>query len=756
MYPLPALESERIRALHETHILDSVPASDFDAVVTLVRDLLHVPICVVSLVDTNRQWFKAKCGIDVDGTDRAIAFCSYALLSDQVLVIEDALADIRFSDNPLVTGESHIRFYAGAPLLISPGVALGTLCVLGTEPRKLDRSEILILQRLAEVVTGLVRGHGQAQEAARLAGETQEQARALRLRERRFLQTERIARVGGWEVDLGTKTISWSDETYRIYGIVIGTPVDLELALSAYPPAARERLSALVDRTLSEGTGYDEEFEFVSACGARKWVRTVGEVEFHEGEPKRLFGTFQDVTERHRAEKRLWKAANFDGLTGLANRNRFDEMLHSEGPLGEAISGMLMVDADHLKDVNDTLGHDVGDELIRIVARRLRDAVGEAGTVARIGGDEFGVLLSGPVDAAALEILAAGILSAMQPSHLFKESTLKPIVSVGGAIRGSIETGEDLRQSADLALYHAKENRRGGYVLFHHDLKSAITARTVAIGTVDEALVAGDVLAYYQPVVELATGRISGLEALARVRRPDGVHSIGAFADALQDRRTATRLTARMLERIEADVIGWRSAGIAVPRIAFNVGALDFQEGKIEALVMSACERAGIEPSQFAMEVTESVFLSRGANLVSETAARLRAHGIIVALDDFGTGHASLAHLGTFPVDVIKMDRSFVMRMNDDGPGAVIAAALIDLAHKLGIQVVAEGVEREAQRNQLVALGCEMAQGYLFSPAVPASDIGRLLLSFRSPANLIGMKVKRARKDVPGLVAAIC
>ena len=200
-----------------------------------------------------------------------------------------------------------------------------------------------------------------------------------------------------------------------------------------------------------------------------------------------------------------------------------------------------------------------------------------------------------------------------------------------------------------------------------------------------------------------------------------------------------------MLDQIEADVLRWRTAGIEVPRIAFNVGALDFQEGSIDAKILSMCERADIEPSQFAMEVTESVFLSRGANVVSETAARLRAQGIVVALDDFGTGHASLAHLGTFPVDVIKMDRSFVKRMNDSGPGSIIAAALIDLAHKLGIQVIAEGVEHEMQLDQLIALGCEKAQGYLFSRALPSADIMSLVLSFRSPH--VCVKAKKLRKE---------
>ncbi len=735
-FPRPEHEAERLLALRATHILDSDPAPEFDAIVALVRDVLNVPICLVSLLDTDRQWFKAKCGIDVDGSGRDVAFCSYAILSDDVFIVEDATLDPRFMRNRLVTGKPHIRFYAGAPLVVSPGVALGTLCAIGPEPRVMSRSDVAVLQRLAKVVTGLIQGHQLAHDAARLvqAADTQrgiveEQARDLTLRERRFLQTERIAGVGGWELDLATGAISWSNETYRIYDIPVGAPVSLELAFSAYPRHERDRLTKMFERALSDGSGYDAELEFVTASGAAKWVRAVGEVEVHNGTARRIFGTFQDVTERHRTERRLWKAANCDSLTGLANRNCFDDMLAARS--GEdTVVGMLMVDADHLKDINDTLGHDAGDELIRTIARRLHDAVGPAGTVARVGGDEFAVLVPAPVGAETLNALAERIITTMQPWLLFKGSTLKPIVSIGGAV-GSQRDGEGLRQAADLALYHAKAICRGGYVLYHDRMKSAITTRTAAINTVDEALIAGDIVAWYQPVVELATGRISALEALARVRRGDVVHSIGEFADALQDRRTATRLTACMLKRIEADVIAWRRAGIEVPRIGFNVGALDFQEESLEALVLSTCERAGIEPTQFAMEITESVFLSRGANLVSETASRLRARGIIIALDDFGTGHASLAHLGSFPVDVIKMDRSFVMRMNDGGPGHVIAAALIDLAHKLDLQVVAEGVEQEQQLEQLAALGCEKVQGYLFSRPLPAADVVDLVTSFR-------------------------
>ena len=738
MHPIPSFEGERIAALKATHILDSGPAPDFEAVIALVRDLFKVPICLVSLMDTDRQWFKAKCGLAIDGTDRNVAFCNYTLLSEEVFFVEDASRDPRFEANPLVTGEPHIRFYAAAPLLIGPGLALGSLCVIGTEPRKMSASEALILQRLATVVTSLVRGHGMAQDAVRFARDTEiqsliieDQARDLRIRERRFQQTEQIAKLGGWELDVATGIVSWSDEIYRIYDMPLGTPINLALALSAYPEAERARLETMLQRTMVDGAGFDAEFEFKTHAGSKKWVRVTADVEMRDETPQRMFGMFQDVSERHHIETRLWRAANRDALTGLANRNRFDELLGEAMAVPSLCPGLLLIDADHLKEVNDTLGHEAGDALICAISSRLRTTIGLTGTVARVGGDEFAVLVSARVSLQELDAIARAILDAMRPSFVFKGSTLKPSVSIGGSIGCATMDAEVLRQSADLALYHAKVHLRGGFVLFHDGLKTAITTRIAAINTIDDALTSGDVIAWYQPVVELATGRVSGVEALARVRCGEAMVSIGEFADALHDRRTATRLTARILERIEADAVEWRNAGIVVPRIAFNVGPLDFQEGTIETMLVSLCERTGFRPSQFAMEVTESVFLSRDAGLVAETAGRLRSRGVIVALDDFGTGHASLAHLGTFPVDVIKMDRSFVMRMTDEGPGSVVAGALIDLAHKLGIQVVAEGVEHEAQRDHLAALGCENAQGYLFSRPLPPATVASFIAAFQ-------------------------
>ena len=388
---------------------------------------------------------------------------------------------------------------------------------------------------------------------------------------------------------------------------------------------------------------------------------------------------------------------------------------------------MLVVDADYLKDINDTLGHAAGDELLRLVSRSLIESAGPKSTVARVGGDEFAIIVPAPVDAEALQSLANQITRNMQRPICFQGNNLRATVSIGGAIRSVGQDSNSLRQAADLALYHAKANRRGDYVLYREEMKADIAARAFAVKTVDEALLDGRVHAYYQPVVELGTGNITAFEALARVNCNDVDCSIGQFFEALHDSRTATRITARILECIARDILAWRKAGVEAPRIAVNLGPHDFQEGAIETMLRATCERAGVDPSMLAIEVTESVFISRNANIVSDTAARLRARGHVVALDDFGTGHASLAHLATFPVDVIKMDRTFIMEMKDGGSGMAIAESLIDLAHKLGIQVIAEGVESESQLEQLIELNCDKVQGYLFCRPLSPNDITHLL-----------------------------
>ena len=716
-YSVPGRDAAAGAGLGDAYVVNTDRDPELEAIVAVLRDVLDTPTCLVAL--SKRYAPAAKAAEAPQNANLGLAFGPLLSFANEIEVVDDMRRDPRFAQHKFVAGEPYVRFLLAAPLPLGAGALLA----LGFAPRKVTPAERRMAAQLARTAAALLRWRGAAREAQTLVRGFETERRDLEIREQRLLQTERIAKVGSWELDLASGAIDWSDETYRIYELPIASPVDFDMAVAPFASYDRERLKALIDSLVQTGAVYDSEFDFVTAAGVYKRVRAQGAREAQGGAPRRIFGTIQDITDEHLTKRQLWRAANYDSLTGLSNRNRFDELLMSN----DATGALLVVDADYLKDINDTLGHAAGDELLRFVARGLIESAGPKSTVARIGGDEFAIVVPAAVDAEALQLLADRIIASMQRPICFHGNNLRATVSIGGAIRGVGEDPEALRQAADLALYHAKANRRGDYVFYREEMKADVVARAFAVKTVDEALRDGRVQAYYQPVVEIATGNISAFEALARVHTSDGECSIGQFSEALHDSRTATRITARILECIVRDVEAWRRAGVAPPRIAVNLGPRDFQEGAIEQMLRTTCDNAQIEPRMLAIEVTESVFISRNANIVSETSARLRAQGHIVALDDFGTGHASLAHLATFPVDVIKMDRTFIMQMEDGGGGVAIAGSLIELAHKLGIQVIAEGVERESQLDRLIELNCDKVQGYLFCRPLAPKDITYLL-----------------------------
>ncbi|WP_181702038.1 putative bifunctional diguanylate cyclase/phosphodiesterase [Chthonobacter albigriseus] len=746
-------EAERLAELRASRILDSAASPEFEAVVAHACAIFDVPHAYIALIDESRVWMKAACGFPRAEHTREDAFCSRTIGGDDLVVVEDIATDPEFAR---ISGRLSLdtRFYAGAPLVVRPGVAIGSLCLLDSKPRRFTPAQRTALKHLASVVTGLIRGHRLAQEAIELAQEADaqrfvldEHRRELELRERRFRQTETMARVGGWELSLVTGGVTWSDEVYRIYDLEIGTPVDSEAFLAIYPGAERYRFEEILERSVRDGNGFDAEFEVLTAAGNRRWIRCVGDIEIHEGEAHRLFGSIQDVSERHRVEARLWQVANTDALTGLANRHRFEsELADCFNGLEPTGIGLMMIDVDHLKEVNDTLGHTAGDELIRTVADRIQALVSGIGFVARLGGDEFAVIVNEPGGQEGLAALAESILAAMQPSFRCLGHTITPKVSIGGSIAQPGSTPETLRQEADLGLYHAKEIRRGIYVAFREDLRTAITRRVHTLKSVEAGLSEGRVVAWYQPVISLSTGRIVGVESLARMEMPDGsVKSAAQFASAFEDARVAAKLTTRMLQRVFDDLATFDASEIDVPHVGINVGMHDFRAGHLAERILAACDEAAVPVSRLILEVTEHVFLSRGADAVSRTVAQLRDRGMTVALDDFGTGYASLAHLGTFPVDLIKMDKSFVKRMIGDGPGAVISAALVELAHRLGIRVIAEGIETAGQLDRLCELGCEMGQGYFFARPMAVPDLLRFMETFRPRPGRAGPVLLAAR-----------
>ena len=429
------------------------------------------------------------------------------------------------------------------------------------------------------------------------------------------------------------------------------------------------------------------------------------------------------------------RLAYFDVLTGLPNRGHFNELLDRFISMDEPF-GLLLADIDHLKLINDTVGHTFGDMLIRTVAARIAECHPSL-TACRLGGDEFAVLVADCGNDDDLEDVATRMLMAVRGLIRVGDQTVDPHITVGGALFGpdGID-GAALSQNADFALYHAKETRRGGYVRFVPGLRTSMLERANMVRAVDQAMSEKRIVAHYQPIVRLDTAEIVGLEALARMRMPDGrIAAAGEFHAAMADPRIAWQLTGQMLTQIAGDIRHWLDLGIDFQHVGVNVTTGDFQRGDLEARIVETFERAGVPLRHILLEVNEAVYVGGNDQMVPHAVSALRQRGLLVALDDFGTGFASLTHLLSFPVDIIKIDRSFTARLGSDGASDVVVGSIIDIARKLDMKLVAEGIETPEQAQILSELGCVMGQGYLYARPGSAGDTTRLLSLFAQKSN---------------------
>ncbi|NMA99119.1 MAG: EAL domain-containing protein [Phyllobacteriaceae bacterium] len=422
------------------------------------------------------------------------------------------------------------------------------------------------------------------------------------------------------------------------------------------------------------------------------------------------------------------RLAFFDPLTDLPNRASFQEFLRRAIKLKKPF-GLILLDIDNLKLVNDSIGHLAGDALIRAVGHRLAECGADI-SASRVGGDEFAILVDGCSDHDQLQGAADTILAHTMGMVAVDEQSVMAHVTLGGALYGVDGTDEEtLAQNADFALYHAKQTHRGGYRGFRPDLRTAMVQRIEAVRQLDSAMAEGWVVPHYQPIVRLDNSAIVGLEALARITMPDGrIASAGEFHSGLSDPRIAYELTGHMLDQVARDIRVWLDAGLDFQHVGINVTTGDFQRGDLAERIGTIFARHDVPLRYIALEVNESVFMGGSDLSVPLAVEALRAQGILVALDDFGTGFASLTHLMSFPVDVIKIDRSFTERLGiDDKAGEVVVRAILDIARRLDMRVVAEGIETDGQLEVLTRFGCPMGQGFRFSRPVSVDETTKLL-----------------------------
>jgi diguanylate cyclase (GGDEF)-like protein len=453
--------------------------------------------------------------------------------------------------------------------------------------------------------------------------------------------------------------------------------------------------------------------------------------------------------ERHERVVERERLARTDSLTELLNRASFDLTLSGLACDQPGSWALLLLDLDNLKIVNDTFGHRAGDELLRIVARRVAEAA-TPHLVFRLGGDEFAVLVRDARITETVDKIAARVRAIMAEPAACDGHLVEPIATTGAAAVAAGDSAETVRRNADLALYHAKETNRGGFVWHSARLATSMMRREAAIRDVAAALGSARIDAYYQPIVRLDTGAIVGVEALARLIGDNGeIVPAASFYEATSDARIASRLTRTMLNIVTADVRKWLDLGIPFQHVGINICSADFHSGKLCAQLVEACGERSVPLEHVILEVTESVYMTRQDPVVPRTIKAMRAKGLRIALDDFGTGFASLTHLLTVPVDAIKIDKSFIDRLTYGDKSAVIVEGLIGIARKLAIRVVAEGVETQRQAGQLLAFGCKLGQGFLFSKAVHRDEATAMLLRLaQKPSEVSRALVREDRRRV--------
>jgi diguanylate cyclase (GGDEF)-like protein/PAS domain S-box-containing protein len=554
---------------------------------------------------------------------------------------------------------------------------------------------------------------------------------ALHLSEERFRLAVTASGLGISDHDLVTGELHWSPELRAILGVGDDVPASLDIYLDLLHP--EDHAAALNRRAASLRGDYTQGYRGTCRItrlsdGEERWLHTDGHpLRNDAGEVVRYIVMMKDITDEKTAQDRINWVATHDAITGLPNRTPFqsglEQALADAARAGTEVA-LLLIDLDNFKQINDTLGHQAGDQALTAFALRIGSLIPADGMLARIGGDEFGAILPLANVAAAMHI-ANRISDALQRPIPLDERSVDLRASIGvGVFPQHGECLTDLVQSADIALYAAKSAGRSVVRTFESTMRAEMQRKLSSLNQARDAIAKDWIEPFYQPKIELATGRTVGFEALLRWRHPwAGIQTPDTIACAFDDPELAGLIGEAMTERVLTDLRCWLDRGAPVGRIAINASAAEFRNPRYAERLLERLVAYGLSASSLELEITETAFLGDRVDKVLATLELLRGAGMLVALDDFGTGFSSLAHLRQFPVDVIKIDRSFVSGIEAGGENRAIVEAVLHLGKTLGMTTVAEGIETTAQAEFVRAHHCTLGQGFLLGKPIPAADI---------------------------------
>jgi diguanylate cyclase (GGDEF)-like protein len=542
-------------------------------------------------------------------------------------------------------------------------------------------------------------------------------------------EVQSIAQIGSWELDLATNKVSWSRELSRLFGFGLNEEPTTAALIDRTHPDDRESALRAVRATIEESTPFLFEHRLLLPDQTVRWVRSRGRVDLSPtGRPERLHGTAQDITVQRAAEDSLAHQAFHDPLSGLPNRLLFLDRL------GQALKrlarhpstvGVIYLDIDRFKVINDSLGYAVGDQLLLAIAARLAGLVRPGDTLARIGGDDFAMVCEALSDESDVVAVAERLRASITEPIKWEGGDLVLSASAGVALGTSASDSPDLLlRDAEAAMYGAKSGGRARSSVFAEAMRAKAMGRLETELALRQSIKTGDLRVHYQPIVTLADGQVLGHEALVRWAHPTrGLLGPDEFISIAEETGLIVPLGTWVLQQACRQAELFRARNPAWSRLTMSVNLSGGQLGQpdLTGIVASALHDSGLKPGYLQLEMTESVLMDDAAATITILKS-LKGLGVRLGVDDFGTGYSSLAYLRRFPVDVLKIDRSFVNGLGKDLEDSAVVAAIISLADTLGFTTIAEGVETRLQRDCLIALGCSRAQGYFFARPVSAPE----------------------------------
>ena len=582
--------------------------------------------------------------------------------------------------------------------------------------------------------------------------------KALEASKVRLAKAQKIANLGNWDWDIKRNKVFWSDQIYRIFGM---NPSDSRLDRKSFfqfiHPEDRDNLKTEFQADLLQLKPSNHEYRIQCENGDIRYLLQQAQFTLNaNNQPLRLSGTIQDISERKITEEKIRRLAYHDSLTGLLNRNSFQERLETALCLAKRnnrIMAVLYLDLDNFKRINDTLGHDSGDLLLKIVAKcliestRKSDAIARLknnqndAEVARLGGDEFTILLSEIKQPEDAGLVAQRILEKLSGPVPLNGHNVFATPSIGISVFPEhAENSSTLLKNADTAMYHAKQCGKGNFQFYTEQMNANSLARLKLESDLHQALENKEFAIYYQPIIDSESGQIIAAESLLRWKsRKHGLVKPCYFIPMVESNGMIVEIGKWVLQQSCKQNAAWQHAGLKPIRISVNISSLQFRHTNLLDTIEQALQASALSADYLILELTEGMIMQNSDQTI-QTLQKLKAAGVKISIDDFGTGYSSLSYLKRFPIDTLKIDKSFISDLPHDKDDAAITTAVIAMAHSLNLRIIAEGVEKSEQAEFLKHLGCHSMQGYLFGKPMSAENFQACLKNSQSSNEVISIE----------------